>query len=150
MSTWLVSLGYLGAFIGPLIGVFAFFLFPWPVLIFSLGYLLNPLVVALLGATGATLGTTLYYLVGEGICKILPSKVKTYLSRGQKYLEKYGALAIFFFAVTPLPDEIMWIPVGCMKYNVRKAIIACWLGKFILMAAISFTGYYGFQQFLGF
>ena len=114
-----------------------------------MGHLLNPLLVALIGATGATLGTALYYLVGEGIYKILPSKVKSYLERGQGYLEKYGALAIFFFAITPLPDEIMWIPVGCMKYNIRKAVIACWLGKFILMAAISFAGHYGFEQFLG-
>jgi len=103
-----------------------------------------------IGFTGATVGTTLYYLMGEGIHKILPSKVQSYLERGQRYLEKYGALAIFFFAVTPLPGEIVWIPIGCMKYNMHKAIIACWLGKFILMASISFAGYYGLKQFLNF
>ncbi len=118
-------LGYFGAFLGPLIGAFTFYLSPWPFLIFAMGHILNPLLIALIAASGATIGTTLYYLVGEGICKILPSKMKPYLKKGQGYLEKYGALAIFFFAITPLPDEIIWIPVGCMKYNVHKAVIAC-------------------------
>ena len=130
--------------------MFTFYLAPWPVLIFSAGYLLNPLLVAVIGATGATLGTTLYYLVGEGICKILPSKVRSYIERGQRYLKKYGVLAVFFFAVTPLPDEIIWVPIGCMKYNVHKAVIACWMGKFILMATLSFAGHYGLKQFLSF
>lgn len=145
MSTWLISLGYLGALLGPFIGVFTFFLFPWPALIFSLGYLLNPLLVAVLGATGATLGTTIFYLTGERICKIISSKFRNYLEKGQGYLEKYGTLVIFFFAITPLPDEIIWIPIGCVKYNLRKAVIACWLGKFILMVAISFFGHYGIE-----
>ncbi len=32
--------------------------------------------------------------------------------------------------------KFVWIPVGCLKYNLHKAVIACWLGKFILMAAM--------------
>ncbi|MEM2094012.1 MAG: hypothetical protein QXI32_01790, partial [Candidatus Bathyarchaeia archaeon] len=68
----LLSLGYLGAFIGPLIGVFTFYLVPWPLLIFALGHILDPTLVAVLGALGATLGTATYYLVGQGIRRILP------------------------------------------------------------------------------
>lgn len=115
-----------------------------------MGNLLNPLMVALIGATGATLGTLLYYVLGEGVYKILPSKAKSYLEKGHRYLTKYGAIAIFVFAVLPLPDEIVWIPIGAIKYNVQKATIACWLGKFILMSAISFAGYYGMDQLLSF
>jgi len=141
-------LGYLGAFIGPLIGVFTFYLAPWPILIFALGHLLDPTLVAILGASGATLGTALYYVVGQGICRILPSKVKRYLDKGQIYINKYGAVAIFVFAASPLPDELIWIPVGCMRYDPRKALVACWLGKFVLMAVISYSGYFGIKGLL--
>jgi len=147
---WLLSLGYIGAFLGPLVGVFTFYLVPWPFLIFALGHLLNPFLVALLGATGATLGTSLYYLVGEGICRILPSRLKEYLEKGQVYLKKYGALAIFLFAALPLPDEVIWVPVGCLRYDVRRALIACWLGKFVLIATIAFAGYYGIGEIMQF
>ncbi len=150
MVHWLFSLGYLGAFLGPLIGVFTFYLAPWPLLIFALGHFLNPALVAVLGATGATLGTALYYIVGEGICRILPERAKEYLEKGQKYLTKYGAIAIFVFAASPLPDELVWIPVGCMHYDVKKALVACWLGKFLLIAAIAFAGHFGLRGILGF
>ena len=148
MSSWLISLGYFGAFLGPLIGVFTFFLFPWPLIIFYLGYTHNPLLVAILGATGATLGTSLYYLVGEGIYRVLPLRLKPYLEKGQVYLRKYGVLAVLFFAALPLPDEIVWIPIGILRYNIRKAIVACWIGKLLFMLVISFAGYYGIKGIL--
>ncbi|MEM2922001.1 MAG: VTT domain-containing protein [Candidatus Bathyarchaeia archaeon] len=144
----LLSLGYLGAFIGPLIGVFTFYLVPWPLLIFALGHILDPTLVAALGASGATLGTATYYLVGQGIRRILPEKAKLYLERGQVYLSKYGAIAVFLFAASPLPDELIWIPVGCMRYDPRKALVACWLGKFVLMAVISYSGHFGIKGIL--
>jgi uncharacterized membrane protein YdjX (TVP38/TMEM64 family) len=147
---WLVSLGYVGAFLGPLIGVFTFYLAPWPIMIFTLGYLLNPLAVAIVGATGATLGTAMYYLVGEGVYRILPSKVKQYLEKGQKFLVKYGDAAIFVFAISPLPDELVWIPVGALKYDPKRALVACWLGKFLLIAAIAFAGHLGINEILHF
>ena len=148
MYEWLVTLGYLGAFLAPLIGVFTYYLLPWPLIIFLLGDLLNPLVVALLGATGATAGTYLYYFLGVGIEKILPERFKSGIEKGKRYIEKYGMLAIFFFAITPLPDEIVWIPVGIMGYDKRRAMVSCWLGKFILIAALSFAGFYGLQYIL--
>jgi membrane protein YqaA with SNARE-associated domain len=61
---------------------------------------------------------------------------------------KYGALAVFFFAVLPLPDEIVWIPIGILRFDIRKAIAACWIGKFLFMLMISFAGYYGIKEIL--
>jgi len=143
MSEWLVSLGYLGAFIAPLIGVFTYYLLPWPLVIFALGRLVNPILVALLGASGAVLGEFLYYFLGSGISRILPEKFTAYMNKGRTYLEKYGSIAIFIFALSPLPDEVIWIPIGILNYDKRKALISCWLGKFLLIAAIAFAGHYG-------
>jgi membrane protein DedA with SNARE-associated domain len=143
LSELFVSLGYLGAFIAPLLGVFTYYLLPWPLIIFTLGGLINPIAVALLAASGAALGESLYYFVGSGISRILPEKLNLYVKKGKVYLEKYGPVAVFFFALTPLPDEVIWIPIGMLNYDKRKALISCWLGKFLLTAAIAFAGYYG-------
>jgi membrane protein DedA with SNARE-associated domain len=145
MSELLISLGYLGAFIAPLLGVFTYYLLPWPLVIFALGFSkeFNPIAVALLGASGAALGESLYYFVGSGISRILPEKLNLYVNKGRVYLEKYGPVAVFFFALTPLPDEVIWIPIGMLNYDKRKALISCWLGKFLLTAAIAFAGHYG-------
>jgi uncharacterized membrane protein YdjX (TVP38/TMEM64 family) len=152
MLEWLEALGYFGAFIAPLIGVFTYYLLPWPIVIFALGGTpsFNPLLIAVLGATGAVAGTYLYYFLGVGIERILPERLKSGIEKGKKYIDRYGMIAIFFFAITPLPDEIVWIPIGIMGYDKRKAMISCWLGKFILIAAISFAGFYGLQYILDF
>jgi membrane protein DedA with SNARE-associated domain len=145
MSEWLVDLGYIGAFIAPLLGVFTYYLLPWPLIIFALGNIIDPILVALIGASGATLGEFLYYFIGSGISRILPEKLEVYVNKGKTYLEKYGPIAVFIFALLPLPDEVIWIPIGILNYDKRKAFISCWLGKFILIALIAFAGYYGLQ-----
>ncbi|MCJ7631611.1 VTT domain-containing protein [Candidatus Bathyarchaeota archaeon] len=101
-----------------------------------------------MAATGATVGTAAYYLIGKGMERILPEKIRGEVEKGKKYLERYGALAIFFFAITPLPDQIMWIPVGIVKYDPKKAIVACWLGKLVLMATIVYASHFGLREIL--
>ena len=36
---------------------------------------------------------------------------------------------IFLFALTPLPDDILFLPLGMIKYPFWKCIIPGWLGK---------------------
>ena len=74
--------------------------------------MINPIAAALLGASGVALGESLYYFVGSGISRILSEKLNVYVDKGRIYLEKYGHLAVFFFALLPLPDEVIWIPIG--------------------------------------
>ena len=94
------------------------------------------------------MGGSLYYFVGSGISRILPEKLNVYVDKGRMYLEKYGHLAVFFFALSPLPDEVIWIPIGVLNYDKRKALISCWLGKFLLIAAIAFAGHHGLNYLL--
>ena len=148
MVHWLESLGYLGVFLGPLIGSFTFYFVPWPLAIIALGQVLDPVLVSIVGATGATVGTAAYYLVGEGMNRVLPKKMREQVGLGRRYIERYGALAIFFFALTPFPDQIVWIPVGLMKYDPKKALVACWLGKLVLIAVMVYASRFGIQEIL--
>ncbi|MEJ2251642.1 MAG: hypothetical protein P8Y97_18545, partial [Candidatus Lokiarchaeota archaeon] len=38
-------------------------------------------------------------------------------------------LYVFIFALTPLPDDILFLPLGMIRYPPWKAIIPGWLGK---------------------
>ncbi len=49
-------------------------------------------------------------------------------------------LAIFIFAALPLPDDILYVPVGISGYNVIKFFIALVLGKTIITGAAVFFG----------
>ncbi len=54
--------------------------------------------------------------------------------------ERFGVAAIFLFALTPLPDDLVFIPLGIMRYNPVKAFVSAIVGKFIMYLAIAVGG----------
>jgi len=57
-----------------------------------------------------------------------------------KLLGRYGAVAIFVFSATPLPVDLIMIPIGMLRYNLFKAMAACFLGKTIMCVSLAYGG----------
>ena len=147
------NLGYVGALLAGVLGSSSLFIsfFPSYIVIALLGATLNPIVVGLLGGLGAGVGQFLHYYVGLGGRYIMPAKWKGKLDVWRKKLDKYGVLLIFAFAATPLtPDDIIWIPLGAMKYPKLKALIAAVSGKVLLNVVYAHVGYFGWEYLAGF
>jgi len=62
-----------------------------------------------------------------------------------KLFDRYGPVAIFFFALTPLPDDLLFIPLGVMRYAFWKAFIPALLGKTLMTFILAYSG----QQSIG-
>lgn len=104
---------------------------------------LDPLALALVGATGATLGRM--------ILKRTSSLFRRFAGRDQKenldiigaYLsrKRYGfALASFLFAATPLPSNMLFVAYGLMRAGGAALYTGFWLGRVIsyyIMISIS-------------
>jgi uncharacterized membrane protein YdjX (TVP38/TMEM64 family) len=104
--------------------------------------------VGVLGGIGAGIGQFLHYYVGLGGRRIIPENWKGRLDSWRRKLDKYGVLVIFAFAVTPLtPDDLIWIPLGAMKYPKLKALLAAVSGKILLNLAYAHVGYFGWEYF---
>jgi len=144
------NFGYFGVFFINFIGC-ATIIFPLPAapLVFIFGTVLNPLFVAIFAALGATLGELTGYGIGFGGKKILEKKYDSLFRKGKEWFEKgRGFLLIIFFAATPLPDDITGILGGLFKYNLRKFILASFLGKMIMNLVLAFGGFYGISWIL--
>ena len=141
LITLLMSYGYVGAFMISFLGnLLVFVPIPYLLLIFWMGSFLNPLLVGVVGGFGATIGKTVIYMIGAAGRKFLSSERRNKLDYAKPLLGKYGALAIFFFALSPLPDDILYVPMGIMRYNLISFFISCLLGKIILTIIISLGG----------
>ncbi|MEM3073800.1 MAG: hypothetical protein QXK20_03575, partial [Nitrososphaerales archaeon] len=58
----------------------------------------------------------------------------------------YGVILIFLFAATPLtPDDLIWIPLGAMRYPKLKALLAAISGKIILNLIYAHVGHIGWE-----
>ena len=64
--------------------------------------------------------------------------------RKMKYMmnlfDRYGPVTIFLFALTPLPDDLLFIPLGVMRYPFWKAFIPALLGKTLMTFILAYSG----------
>jgi len=147
IETWLYAFatqyGYLGIFLISLLGAMSIFVpIPYTVVIFILGGLpsFEPLWIAVAAGLGSAIGEFSGYLLGVGGRKVIGNKYKKRMEFLTKLFKKYGPVAIFVFALTPLPDDLLFIPLGVMRYSLLRAFIPALLGKFFSNLIIAYSG----------
>ena len=147
IENWLrnfaIQYGYLGVFLISLLGATSIFVpIPYTVVIFILGGLqtFDPLFIAVAAGAGAAIGEFSGYLLGVGGRKVIGDKYKKKMDFLTKLFKKYGPIAIFIFALTPLPDDLLFIPLGVMRYSLLRAFIPAILGKFFSNLIIAYSG----------
>ena len=101
-----------------------------------------PLLVAFIASLGCLVGEMGGYYVGRGASRIISDERKEKLNKYQQYLVNHPKLApilIYLFGLTPLNDDMITIPLGLIKYDVKKTIFWIWLGKFSLMLVFAYS-----------
>jgi membrane protein YqaA with SNARE-associated domain len=146
MSNLVATYGYLGAFIISIFGNFTvFFPVPFVITIYAFGATLNPLLLGLSCGLGSTIGEFSAYLIGRGGRRVLDDKYGKQLETAKLLVQKHGMAIIFLFAVTPLPDDLILIPLGMLRYNLKKAMLAMFVGKFLMCTSVAYAGRYSYS-----
>jgi len=138
------------SYLGPLIVLFLVNISPilmppnWLILssFYALDDSMNMVVLAVVGATAST--------AGRFVLKQLVSKFKNHYNNNTSTLtvigdylnkKKYGyVISSFIFAVTPLPDNILFVAYGLIKAKSIGMYVGFWFGKllaFYVMLTIS-------------
>ncbi|MEM2940814.1 MAG: VTT domain-containing protein [Thermoproteota archaeon] len=133
--------GYLGIFLLSFIGaVSVVFPIPYTVIIYLLGSILDPFLIAISGGLGSAVGEFAGYLLGYYGRMVISRERRRKMDYMLKIFDRYGVVAIFLFALTPLPDDLLIIPLGIMHYNPVKFLIPCILGKFLMCLILALGG----------
>ena len=133
--------GYFGVFIISFIGsVSVVFPVPYTIVIFALGSVLDPFFIAISGGLGAALGEFSGYTLGYYGRKIVNKKRQKNMEYMVKLFDRHGPITIFLFALTPLPDDLLFIPLGVMRYPFLKAFIPALLGKTLMTFILAYSG----------
>lgn len=117
-------------------------LLPAPSILVVVQYsmILNPVLTALCGAVGATLGEMTGYLAGAHGGNLLASKIR---KKVLSVMPKHPYLVVFCFSLIPLPVfDIVGLIAGAMKLNQSKFFASCLLGKLIKMASFAWMANY--------
>ncbi len=101
-----------------------------------------PLLIGFIASLGCLVGEMGGYFIGRGASEIISENRKENLMKYQRYLidhPKLTPVIIFFFGFTPLSDDIITVPLGLMKYSVRKTLFFVWLGKLGFMLIFAYN-----------
>lgn len=148
LTDFIIGAGYIGAFLAGFLGTSSLFIavFPSFIIVPILAMKLNWIAVGVLAGVGSGIGQYLHYYVGLGGRYVLSDKMKVSLDKWRKRLDKYGVLLVLLFAATPLtPDDLLWIPLGMMRYPRLKALTAAIVGKIFLNLLYAYAGVAGLE-----
>lgn len=97
--------------------------------------------MAVAGGIGSAIGEISGYAIGYMGRAVVSKERQRKMDGFLGIFRRYGSLTIFVFALTPLPDDLLFIPLGIMRYNLLKAFIPCLLGKTLMCFALAYGGY---------
>src|ERR671912_605418 len=97
----------------------------------------DPTLIVLFSTIGAVAGKMIIFCGSYYGRKIILSyNTKKRMLPLQKLLSRYGWMGVFTAAATPIPDDIVYIPLGLAKYSPLKFVSALFVGKFVLGGVI--------------
>jgi membrane protein DedA with SNARE-associated domain len=141
--------GYPGIFVLAFLAYATIFLpAPGVAVIFTMGAVFNPLIVALVAGAGATLGELTGYLAGFSSQPVI-ERISIY-QRMVSWIKKYGGLAILLLSAIPNPFfDVTGAAAGALKMPVSKFMFWTWLGETIKMLAFAYAGASSLKSFFG-
>ena len=114
---------------------------------------LIPLIV--LGAAGATIGTSAIYFIALKLGRIVLIRYLRYvrvsetkLARVENWFAKYGDKAVFLGRMVPVMREMISVPAGLLKMRIPKFILYTFAGSCVWSTGTILAGYY-FGESLG-
>jgi len=99
-------------------------------------------ILALISAITATVAKQIIFYVSYGGRKIINEKTRKRMRPFERLVKRYGAAAAFFAAATPIPDDLVYVPLGLAKYNPKRFFIATLTGKIVLSYVIVLISHY--------
>ncbi len=101
----------------------------------------NPILIALFGSMGGTIGEISGYYAGYLGKKIAIPGESVWYKRVEHWIQRWGIWAIFFVSLQPIiPFDVGGIIAGATRMPLHKFLPAVWLGKLLRYAAVIYAG----------
>ena len=108
-----------------------------------------------LGAAGATIGSTGIYLIALKLGRTIMLRYLRYvriseekLERVEAWFERHGDKTVFFGRMVPVMREMISIPAGLLRMEMPKFVLYTFAGSCVWAAGTILAGYY-FGESLG-
>lgn len=102
--------------------------------------------LVLTSALGSTLGKLVVYSIASGFRVRLSNETKENLKYFAGYSRRMALPLIMLFAATPLPDDLLYVPLGIARYPLVYYFPGIFIGKTLMVvtATMYFRAIYGY------
>ncbi len=138
--TIMQTYGYLGIFGVSLLGSLLVFV-PMPyfflVILASVNSHFDPTIIGVVSAIGATFAKVIIFQASYTGSKLMSKNTEKRIRPFMRLVSRYGGVAAFIAAVTPLPDDLVYIPLGLARYGLPQFILYTLSGKILFTLLIA-------------
>ena len=136
----LTTYGYVGVLVASFLGsLFPFVPGPYIIPVALLSLVKNPWLVAFFATVGSVLAKFLIFRASFLGGRLINDRTQTRMKPLKRFVLRYGSIAAFVAAVTPIPDDVVYIPLGVAKFSPWKFLIITFSGKFIITSIIAWS-----------
>lgn len=122
---------------------------PGVAVVFAMGSVFNPFVVAFAAGAGGAIGELTGYLAGFSGQAVVENTAA--YNRVLPWVQKHGAWVILVLAAFPNPFfDMAGIAAGIAKIPLWQFLLACWVGQTIKMGMFAFAGAYSIDWIASF
>jgi len=106
-------------------------------------WLLKVIGMIFFAALGNAAGDFLDYLIGKGAGHVMSKDQPENTDRWGQIIMKYPKAipyVISLFGLTPLPDSLLLVPLGIVKYPIKKTLLYMYIGKIGMFLIVAIGG----------
>ncbi len=139
--------GYIGVFIVSfLAGITVLVPVPSVFIVFTLGAVLNPVLVGLIAGAGEATGSMGVYLTGLSGARAFHALDHTVMAKFRAWIKSRGALSVFAMSAIFNPLFFPFTAIaGMMHYGWWRFFLLCLAGKSLKNILVATAGFYGFK-----
>jgi membrane protein YqaA with SNARE-associated domain len=101
------------------------------------------LLLVFIATIANTIGDLVDYFIGEGANYVMSKDDPEVQNKWARIiLSRPKAIpgVIMVFALTPLPDVLLMVPLGMVKYDIKKTVFYMFIGRFIMLLIFALAG----------
>lgn len=142
--------GYIGVFIISFLADITLFVpVPSMFIVFTLGGILNPVLVGLIAGAGETIGSMVVYVTGLSSAKAFHALDHRVMDKFRTWIRTRGALSVFVMAAILNPLFYPFTAIaGMMHFGWWRFFLLCLAGKSLKNVILAVVGYYGVNTML--
>ena len=142
--------GYIGVFIVSFLADVTLFVpVPYMFVVFTLGGVLNPILVGLIAGAGEAIGSMVVYMTGLSSARAFHALDHHVMDRFRVWIKTRGALSVFVMSAILNPLFYPFTAIaGMMHFGWWRFFLLCLAGKCLKDVLLAVAGYYGVKTLI--